>query len=334
MSGAKKLSRCVAVALLMAGAVLIVGALRQQRGALISDAALATVAREIMSVGEIYRGPEVSHSGAELAYARSTNGGRRLFRVDLGTGKQECLPHVNEVLRVYGYSPDDRYLLLKDLDGWVERFMLFDRQTCSFRTAAVPTTVTEVVWLRTNVLAFAQKAGKETAVTLVTVADGEQKARTLRKSGTILRMVPLSEREVGFVEAGNLWALDVETGETRQLSRLTEADLDPERSRHKLNVSDFEWVNYSGENHEFLFCSWVKFNWRHLYRYGPVNGGQGKAVALTEGEDHCIMDSGFSKEKVSRISATARTTFILPCARNAPRSIRICSWAGTLTPSR
>jgi len=260
---------------------------QKQPAPLLPKSDIEVMAKDIMSLGELYRGPEVNHSGTELVYTRAIEGGRGMCRIDLVSGKQEVFPHTNQILRIFVYSPDDRYLIFRDLNRGNERLLIFDRESGLLKPAkGTRGNINEVVWLDNNSFAFTYKVEEDIEICLNTISNDVQTTKRIPNSRSVVGMVPISSESVGYVEYGNIWSMDLQTAENAQLSKLTKADFVPGSKSNKLVAGDFMWLNYNPGNRSFLFCSSVESNWRHLYRYTPDNGTNRNLKQLTFGEDH------------------------------------------------
>ncbi|MGI8965559.1 MAG: hypothetical protein ACR2H1_05650, partial [Limisphaerales bacterium] len=235
------------------------------------DALIKTVVEEIMSIGELYRGPEVNVDRTELAYTRSMSEGRGMSMVNLQTGAEERFLHTNQILRVFDYSPDGRYLLFRDLNkGVSERLVLRDR----INGTLIPIqenkgNLTQILWLTTNTLAVAYKKGEETFICRIALTNQQQVVQRVKNKNWVAALTGFSSNAVAYIDFGNIWKLDFDTEERTQLSKLTKADMKSNKGAKKLLASDFMWLNYQPGNDRFLFCSSDESNGRHLFHFDP-----------------------------------------------------------------
>ena len=244
-------------------------------------------AGEIMSLGELYRGPEVNDAETDLYFTRSTAGGRAIFRVDLDAGTLERFPHTNEVLRIFGISPDNRHFIFRDLVRTRERLVIYDFKRQLFEPVKENRGIgSEVVWLSSNKFAFVYKANNQLPICSVTISNGEQIAKCFSNRLAVVGLLAMSENKLGYVQRRNIWSMDLTSGTPTQLSRLLKGAFTTDRPHRKLLPSDFMWLTYSRDNGEFLFCSSDESNWRHLFRFDPAVGDGNEVRQLTYDEDH------------------------------------------------
>jgi Prolyl oligopeptidase family len=240
----------------------------------ISEAELTNVVNEVMSVGELYRSPEPNHALTELVYMKAMEGRRGASRVDLKSGSVTVLPLKAEARMLFSWSPDDRYLLLKDAPHYNERLLLYDAVDGSFRPATQEKNfgVAQAVWVGTNRFAYISKRGKSAEMRLVSLGQPCRVVRTFPNPGTMDWMVGLSGDRVAYLENREVWVLDLKTGAAEQVTTNL--------------CSQYLWLNCAPETGEFLFCSADGSDWRHLFKLGTRPPDKGKLTQLSFGPDH------------------------------------------------
>ena len=243
---------------------------------------LPNVVEEVMSVGEFSSSPVPNHAVSRLAYIRAGAQGNALWEMDLPVGRARRLARPEQALRLFDWSADDRYLLLRDLDN-DDVLTLYDASEGSFRPAMPvenpegrrvrwASNAGQVTWLGPN--AFAYVANRDATPELrVATLDGQEKRLATVSRRRAQHLLPrLSEAEFGFVSEQELWSFNLAAGQASQLTT---------------NLSkDYLWLNYSKENEAFLYCSEDDSEWRHLYRLDHGPQGWRKLTQLTFGPEH------------------------------------------------
>jgi predicted esterase len=251
---------------------------------------IQAVANEILTIGGLYRGPEVTSDLSELIYCRSMPGGRGITKVNLKTGEESLFDHPYEISRVFGYSPDGRYLVFRDIYKKVERVLLLDRSnnklTPITENYRLPT---EVAWMTTNSFAciYRNEKGGGGAISRITISNDTQVAQRQITQRAVSSITPLSDRWVAYIDEGNFWRHDFDSGETEQLSKMSQAVLSSLRNPTQPPKNDFLYLNASRDNGQFLFCSSLESNWRSLFRFDPSVKPSGKLEQLSVGDEHC-----------------------------------------------
>lgn len=240
-----------------------------------TDAEITNVVEEVMSIGQFYRSPEPNHALTKLAYIRSMEGGSALWEADLPQGARRVLPREVEARRLFGWSPDDRYLMLRDFGAKQKEWLqLYDGRDGSFRRATIENNpqVGQATWLDARRFVYIAKAGDAAELRLV-VLDHEHKAlRKIPIPGSRDLVAQVSDQTVAYAENHEIWFLDIVTAEATQMTT---------------NVSqEFLWLDYSREKDEFLYCSDDESDWRHLFRLGRSGDKYGKRTQLTFGPEH------------------------------------------------
>jgi len=243
---------------------------------------VTTVVQEIMSVGEFSRSPEPNHGVTKLAYIRATEGGNAVWEMDLLNGTTRVLPRKQKARRLFDWSPDDRHLLLRDLDD-DDSLTLYNSHDGTFRRA-IPEesangervawlyTAGQVAWLTTNSYAYIANAAGAAELVVATL-DGNQKIlRTVSKPAGRELLAQMSDKKLAFVANGEVWAFDLANSEATQITT---------------NLSkQYLWLRYSKENDAFLYCSEDESEWRHLFRLNVRPDTSAKRTQLTFGPEH------------------------------------------------
>jgi hypothetical protein len=233
------------------------------------------MADAIFAVGEFRGAPAPNHAGTALVYPRNVKDGGGIFLADLTTQRSSLLMTQKEGANMdfaknnmFGWSPDDRYLVLSHriaLNRPNQQFNICDPYTGSLRqTIDLPEAIEEVVWLNTSSLAILGHSG---AFYLVYLHNDASLSRVRGKAAKKLKMPALdnaknehwltciSENSLAYINNGNIWTLDFSTGQVRQLTQFTGSTL--------------EWLDYNPNTGEFLFNLSDEKKRRALYCLNP-----------------------------------------------------------------
>ena len=266
----------------LAVALLVVGCVPEPAAEPPSAEEVAAVVQEIMSVREFSRSPEPNHAGTKLAYIRASDQGNALWELDLIQGRTRMLPRKEQARRLFDWSPDDRYLLLRDFDS-DETLTMYDANEGSFRPAMLVktpkggqvawlATAGQVAWVGTNGFAYVGNQDGTAELRVATLDGQERKLTTVSPPRARDLLVRMSETELAFLSSRELWSFNLATSRATQLTT---------------NLSqDYLWLNYSKENGAFLYCCDDDSEWRHLYRLDLGPGGLRKPAPLTSGPEH------------------------------------------------
>src|ERR1043165_550139 len=253
---------------------------------------VATVVQEIMTVGEFSRSPEPNHRLTKLAYIRATEGGNAVWELDLLKGTTSVLPRKEKARRLFDWSPDDRHLLLRDLDD-DGSLTLYDSTEGTFRRALPQNSVNkeqvgwlytagQVAWLTTNNYAYIANEGGVAKLRIATL-DGNQKTlRTVSKPAGRELLAGMSDQKLAFVDNGEVWSFDVATSEATQITT-------------NLN-RQYLWLRYARENGAFLYCSEDESEWRHLFRL-DIRPSKLEKTQLTFGAEHTYNGQWIQKRR-------------------------------------
>jgi predicted esterase len=240
---------------------------------------VATIAAEISAQGEFNKGIIVSPDSSELAFPRSTIGGRALFLMDVKSGNVTRFADDFEAYQTYGYSPDGKFLLFSDFQRpGHNRLMKLNRlgalaNDCSEGTFA------DVAWVDNERLCFTDE--KRTNAQILTI----------ESHSIVTNLIDLGQ---------NVYGVDVSRSNT--LTLISDSGVSllslPSASRQMLLENTNEggpfwnagfppmWLRYCADNSQYLFCSWDKSNWRRLYRLKACEGGW-STVRVSDTNDHC-----------------------------------------------
>lgn len=235
-----------------------------------------------MSVAEFSRSPEPNNAATKLAFIRASDRGNSLWELDLPAGTPRMVERKEQARRLFDWSPDDRYLLLKDFDS-DETLMLYDSVAGSLRpTKPGPSskgkdvtwlaTAGQVAWLSPNRFAYVGNDGGNAKLRLANL-DGTEKGLLSvsppRARDLLARMTP---QKLALVSNRELWSFDVSNSQATQITT---------------NLSqDYLWLRYSEESNAFLYCSEDDSDWRHLYRLDLSAARDRKVTQLTFGPEH------------------------------------------------
>jgi dipeptidyl aminopeptidase/acylaminoacyl peptidase len=238
-----------------------------------SDSDVSTVASEIMSVGELYRSPEPSVSGQKIAYMQSDEKGRAMFTLDMASRRSTKVPDRYEIVRLYGWSPDDRYLLFKDLHNKKEWLNVHDfvRNTNALAAKDQSTRVDQAIWASSNELAFISMDAGEAELRLGPLGSNGSALESFDSPGTMDYLLPMSSRSLAWIKEREIWSIDLTTSNRTQLT----SGASPQ----------YLWLTYCQSNKEFLYCSKDASDWRHLYRLKADDGNSPRPVQLTFGDE-------------------------------------------------
>lgn len=146
-----------------------------------------------------------------------------------------------------GYSPDDKQLLFSAFGS--KRINLVERPGTQIRHLAgeMPTAA---VWLNTN--SFVMHS--ETGLRRVVIHPSSFESKSLNLGEKILGIAAMSDGKIAILGESMLFTVELETGARHTLFSFSN------------QLSESQWLQYSLEKNEFLFCAWDDGNWRHLYR--------------------------------------------------------------------
>jgi dipeptidyl aminopeptidase/acylaminoacyl peptidase len=243
---------------------------------------MTNVLEEIMSVGEFSRSPEPNQAVTKLAYIRAGERGNALWELDLAQGTTRLLPRKEQARRLFDWSPDDRFLLVRDFDS-DEALTLYDSTDGSFKPAMAIgnakdkqvtwlATAGQVAWLTATSFVYAGNAEGVAELRLATLGGAEKRLTQVTPPRARDLLARMSSHKVAYVSNGELWSLDVATLSATQLTTNL--------------CKDYLWLHYSEENGAFLYCSEDNSDWRHLFRLDLQPGGLPKVTQLTFGPEH------------------------------------------------
>jgi len=253
---------CVVLSLLATG---LVWWLAPSRFPKPSKRQLEEVAGEVVLEGEWNKSPVIDPVDSELAYARTTTGGRALFLMNIKTGAERRFSNRNEIAHPCGYSPDGRFLLFDDVLTYADRIMLSDRSHPPDGPYAEGR-MDNISWVSSNSFCFSYRGTNFGQ--LITLTPSAIQTNRFDTGMSVYGMTPVRPNQVAWIRNSGICLLDVATGHHEDLTL----------ENHEISAcwSDTyapEWFTYSPQNNEFLFCSWDKSDWRHLYRLTKENQG-------------------------------------------------------------
>jgi len=238
-------------------AILIIGLHLRSSAALPKN--FNAMLNEISSIGTFRAAPIANHAGTELLYARETTNGLGFFIVDLATLQRHQIGLIDKPVgspsgyfALIGWSPDDRYVaftvdrnndqLVAICDGDTGKlqksFSYHDAvNSGAFGARAI---IKEGVWLTSDSLVLMSVFHTLYLADLNTGQLNELQANISLNKSPPYTLTRISDRDVAYVDRGNIWDLDIATGKAYQLTQLTNATI--------------EWLDYSPINRKFLFC--------------------------------------------------------------------------------
>jgi len=253
---------------------------------------MAAMLDEIFMDGRILDAPMANHSGSSLLYAQEIPKGIGVFLEDLKTLKRTQIQGMDtaeiegkKIFRLFGWSPDDRYLAFADVtvttnqnNKKYQEIVICDGDTGAIQSAVdIGSSVPRPelgVWLTTNTLAILNYSHKLMLFNLemnwnlgLLGKKGLVQAQRFDSGGTY-GLARLSDRSIAYFDKGNIWTLDIPTSRANQLTHFSDAKL--------------EWLDYSEETGKYLFCL-TRGNDatnRYVYEFAPDKNSE--TVQLTD----------------------------------------------------
>jgi len=256
---------------------LIVWHLSPKRARKPSPFLLKALANEVASEGEFNKSPIVDPTGSQLAFARTANGGRAMFFMDVLSGAEKQLQNPNEIYQANGFSRDGCYLLFTDVRPTKDRIVVLDRHASSARVLAEGR-MDNIAWMNSNAFCFTDRHTNFGSAIILTPEGAVTNQFDMRLPAYC--MAPSGPVTVSFITDAGIWSLDLASGAKECMTP----------SNNPLagcwnEAYEPEWLTYSPEIHEFLFCSWDQSNFRHLFRLARDPNGW-KLKQETAGEEH------------------------------------------------
>lgn len=228
---------------------------------------------EIVSVEFVFRAPTPDHCGSTLAYIHGASHGPGLYLLNLKTLERTLLPVTNEVNKINGWSPDDRYLIFVQVPPhppieasfYKEQWLtIYDRRDNSIRRLTDNKEMMEIhfFWLTTNTYLMAGRPLKGNAgeIFLGKWNEGTRKRLTNYMSDLVI----LSDKMAACFYKDNIHTLAFGLGDKEET---TVAQLTHFKSN---SFSRFQWPRYSQETSNYLFCAYPEnSNWRYLFQFDP-----------------------------------------------------------------
>jgi len=247
-----------------------------ERRELPSEHEREAVLQEIYSVKSMFRLLTPDNSGKNLAYLQAVENGRRLFVVNLQSGAVKAIPTTNEVIQIFGWSPDDRYLPYSEVspellpkartsgsflnETWVS---VYDTTTGQSERLTTNSAAIEgsVAWLGTNTCYFSvSPIGKDYSQKFVL----DLKTKTRRQVyNSVSDFVLVASNLGAVISKGNIC-----------VSELT-ADKYPKPvyvSNFETNAFDsLQWLRFDSGSGNYYFCARPgSSDERFLFRFNPV----------------------------------------------------------------
>jgi Tol biopolymer transport system component len=225
---------------------------------------LVAMSDEIFAEGRIWDAPVENNDGSMLLYAQDLQNGAGVFLVDLVTLKRTQIKWMEteeiegkKAFRLFGWSPDDSYLAFASITTSTNQDKRKYQQIviCDGTSGAVKSSIDMPakspmiepgVWLTTNTLVLLNHSHGLILFNLETNDEwgrmgkkGLVQGPRLDDHGTY-DLVKVSERSVAYVDQGNVWNWDIQTGQRNQLTHFSNATI--------------EWLDYNPATRKYLFC--------------------------------------------------------------------------------
>src|SRR5665213_3430510 len=183
--------------------------------------------------------------------------------LDLQSLEQRLVKVKNEIIQIYGWSPGSRYLAFAQNprhldDSWLS---IYDRQSNSVQRLTSMKGVLEFnfVWLGTNSYLFTSRGLKATLAEFYLGSINGPQSKLCNYTGEVVAM---AEKKIGYAYAyqkngiEDIYSLSFDTPESAH-GNLSNTIPEPARlSAFKKNgFSALQWLRYSQESSNFLFCA-------------------------------------------------------------------------------
>lgn len=227
---------------------------------------------EITAVQPGFRAPVPAPSGKYLAYIHAIGPGRRLYLYDLHAARTRMIPTTNEVTRIFGWSPDERYLAFAQqppiLVGTnnpadAEWLTVYDLENDSQQRADTNTDVIEegATWLGPRSLFYSLRHLDPDYPEKFIFDPVAQSRRKVFNSLT--DFVLAGSNTAVFFKDGNLQSGPVDSPHYQTATAVSH--FPPGR------FDEFRWLQYRPETGTFLFCARAtNSQWRCLYEFNPA----------------------------------------------------------------
>ena len=232
--------------------------------------------QEIYAVKPMFRTLMPDNTGKNLAYLQPVENGRRLFLVNLQTRAIQNIPTTNEVIQIFGWSPDDRYLAYAEVspellprartsgsflnETWASVYDTITGQSERLTTnsAAIESPVT---WLGTNLCFFGvTPVGQDYSQKFV--LDLQTKARR-QVYNALSDFVLVASNQAAFIGKGNIYKSEL----------MADKYLKPEAVSHfKTDSFDsLRWLRFDAGSGNYYFCARPGIsNERFLFQFNPA----------------------------------------------------------------
>jgi len=249
---------------------------------------------EVFVNDRIVDSPVANHSDTTLMYAQEVTNGVGVFLQDLKTLQRTQIRGMStmeiegkKIFRVFGWSPDDNYLAFAAATtvtngGNTKKYQ--EIVICDGSTGAIKKEFNmdssaprpELgIWVTTNSLAILNYSHRLMLFNLTEDRSfgprGKEGLMQLQRldSGSSYALTRVSDRVIAYVDRGNVWTLDLQTGGAKQLTDFSDATI--------------EWLDYSPETAKFLFCMNHGGDVTNRFVYELRPGKASGAVRLTDG---------------------------------------------------
>jgi hypothetical protein len=270
-------------------AVVLAGSFFHYRMALPKN--LGTMADELFSVGDFRSAPVPNHGQTGLLFPRNVADGGAIYFADLAAHKTSMLSKQAEGAsmafannHLFAWSPDDRLAAVPQWtnhDDSTHLLVICDPYTGETKQSFdIPAGFREVCWANNNSLVVVGgtyqlylinqaadaswgQLGKPgvTQLPLSALDEGNEKRHWITRT---------SDHTVAYIDRGNVWSLDLATGQAVQLTHLAGATL--------------AYLDYDAGGGEFLFDLTDKKHRNALYHLNPNITNGMAAVTTSEGK--------------------------------------------------
>lgn len=200
------------------------------------------IADEIFFHGEILTAPTENHKGTVLLYVRTIIGGVGIFMVNLTTltrtqiaSGQAANWARSKAVRLFGWSPNDRYLAFSTIltDDENKHVFICDGHTGKIASSFITLSSLESgFWLNDNSMVLFDDLHR---LFLYNLHDNNQFGQFGIKGLVLLRqldptassLIPDSANSVAYIQDGNLWTLLLRDNMTIQLTHFTNCFIRP-----------------------------------------------------------------------------------------------------------
>lgn len=245
------------------------------RPELLSEQEREAVLQEIYAVKPMFRLLTPDNTGKNLAYLQAVENGRQLFLVNLKSGAIKNIPTTHEVIQIFGWSPDDRYLAYSQVSpellpkartsgSFLNETWLSVYDTSTGQSERVTTNFGAIegsmAWLETNTCIFSvSPIGKDYSQKFVVNLQTKERKQVYN---SVNDFVLVSSNRGAILSKGNICVSELTANTYPKLEIV---------SNFETNAFDsIRWLRFDANTGDFFFCAWPKnSNERFLFRFHP-----------------------------------------------------------------